>query len=130
MKKNDIILIVSILIIAAALYLIITNLHHDGTYVVVRIDGHDTAEYPLDKDITIRLPHEDNKSDYNVLQIKDHHASIIEADCPDKICVRHRSISKNDESIICLPHKLSIHIKDSADINGSQNDSGVDQATY
>ena len=43
MKKNDIILIVSILIIAAALYLIITNLHHDGTYVVVRIDGHDTA---------------------------------------------------------------------------------------
>ena len=129
MKKNDIILIVSLLIISAALYMIISTIHHDGTYVVVRINGQDTASYPLDKDMTIRLPHDDGGSDYNVLQIRDHSASIIEADCPDKICVRHRSISKNDESIICLPHKLSIHISGS-DNRISSDNSTIDQITY
>ena len=33
-----------------------------------------------------------------------------EANCRDQICVRHKAISKNGESIICLPHSVYIEV--------------------
>ena len=44
------------------------------------------------------------------MTIQDGQAFIEEADCPDKLCVKHKPISRNGESIICLPHKLAIRI--------------------
>ena len=42
------------------------------------------------------------------------------ADCPDQICVSHRKISRDGESIICLPNQVVVTIQssDSADIDG------------
>ena len=34
------------------------------------------------------------------------------ADCPDQVCVRHSAISRNGESIICLPHEVVVSIED------------------
>ena len=130
--KKDIILIVSILIIAAFAFLVIRVLRDPGDVVVVRIDGRDVATYPLDKDTTVIFrdghavdPTDDsvdlsslkqkNLSDYNMLQIVNGEASVIEADCPDKICVQHNPISNDGESIICLPHKFSVHIREGDD---------------
>ena len=36
---------------------------------------------------------------------------IDQADCPDKLCVKQGKISKNGQSIICLPHKLTILVQ-------------------
>ena len=47
---------------------------------------------------------------HNTIVIKDASIAVTDADCPDQLCVRQRSISKNGESIICLPHKLVITI--------------------
>ena len=38
-------------------------------------------------------------------------ASVSDADCPDRLCVRQKAISRKGESIICLPHKLVILIE-------------------
>ena len=46
------------------------------------------------------------------IEIKDGEVSVKEADCPDKICVNHKKISNVGESIICLPHKLVIEIRE------------------
>ena len=125
--KKDIILIVSLLIIAAFLFFVIRILSDPGTSVVVRIDGKEIASYPIDKDTTVIFrdgkaldPSDEsfdpdsvkkkNLSDYNMLQIVNGEASVLEADCPDKICVHHNPISNAGESIICLPHKFSVHI--------------------
>ncbi len=35
---------------------------------------------------------------------------MISADCPDQICVNHGAVSKENESITCLPHKLIVEI--------------------
>lgn len=128
-NKKDIILIISLLIIAAFLFFVIRVLSDPGTSVIVRIDGNDIASYPLDKDTTVIFsngkaidPSDEsfdpdslkrkNLSDYNMLQIVNGEASVIEADCPDKICVHHNPISNDGESIICLPHKFSVHIQE------------------
>ncbi len=79
-----------------------------GTLVQVMTDGKETAVYRLDTNRTIELT---NGSDFhNTLKIENHTATIISANCRDQLCVYHKSISSPGESIICLPHKLSITI--------------------
>ena len=34
-----------------------------------------------------------------------------DADCPDQICVNHRAISRDEESIICLPNQTIVTIR-------------------
>ncbi len=40
--------------------------------------------------------------------IRNGKADMTEADCPDKLCVKQRAISRNKESIICLPNKVVV----------------------
>ena len=40
-------------------------------------------------------------------------ADMTEADCPDKLCVNQRAVSKNGESIICLPNKVIVTVDSS-----------------
>ena len=46
----------------------------------------------------------------NVLQIKNGKADMVSADCPDQLCVNQKAISKNKESIICLPNKIIVEV--------------------
>ncbi len=79
----------------------------EGDTAVIRVNGEVTQVVPLDEDRSITV-----KNDYgtNVIEIRGGTVRISEADCPDKICADHASISKNGESIVCLPHKLIVEI--------------------
>lgn len=49
--------------------------------------------------------------------IKDGKADITEADCPDKVCVKQKPISKAGESLVCLPNKIIITV-----VEGEENE--------
>lgn len=105
MKKNDILLAVIVLIIAVFGLLFYRNLEKKtaGT-ITVTVDGDVYGTYFLDQDQEILI------GKTNRLVIKDGKADMIEADCPDQICVDHKSISKNKESIACLPNKVIVEV--------------------
>ena len=46
----------------------------------------------------------------NVLKIKNGEADMNRADCPDQLCVKQKAVSKNKESIICLPNKIVVEV--------------------
>lgn len=105
MKKNDWLLIVVIIIIAAAGFGIHTvNGKKDAGFVTVTVDGRVQGTYSLDKEQTIDIHHT------NTLVIKDGKADMVEADCPDKVCVNQKAISLKNESIICLPNKVIVEV--------------------
>ncbi|AYD40562.1 NusG domain II-containing protein [Clostridium fermenticellae] len=51
-----------------------------------------------------------NKTHYNVIQYEKGKIRFLDADCPDKICVKTGWISEGGQSAACLPHKLLIKI--------------------
>ena len=55
----------------------------------------------------------------NTVCVRPGSIAIISANCPDQICVHHSRISRNKETIVCLPDKVVITIE-----NGE--DSGID----
>ena len=108
-RKNDLILLAAVLLIAAISALCFFGLREDGDVAVVLINGEECGKYPLGTDL--ELPIEMADRGFNLLIIKDGAAKVQDADCPDKICVSHREISSVGETIVCLPHKLVIRIE-------------------
>lgn len=91
--------------IAAGFYLT----HQDtGASVEVIVDGAIYGTYPLDVDKEIPIQ-KDGKTT-NLLVIKDGKADVTEADCPDKLCVHQKAISKTNETIVCLPNKVVVQV--------------------
>jgi len=110
MKKRDIILICSVLLIAIALYLVVELTKEEGARVVVKVDGVETAEYPLSKNGKYEL-----NGGTNILIIEDGKAYLSDANCPDKLCVHQGKISKTGEVITCLPNKLTVTVYGAAE---------------
>ena len=115
--RNDIILGLAVIILAAGIWLATELLKEEGSFAVVTVNGSETARYSLSEDAEIRL--ESENGGFNILVIKNGKADITEASCPDHVCVDQRAISKTGEAITCLPNKTVITVegKDEADFD-------------
>ena len=125
MKRNDVILIIAILVITFG-FVIGTAIHNhktstEGGLAVVTVDGEEYGRYPLNQDATVRIDLADGE--YNILTIADGEASMSEASCRDQICVHHFHIHYMGDTIVCLPHKVIVEI-----VGGEVDD--VDAATH
>lgn len=109
LRKNDLILISVALLLAIFLILFLNLTKTEGGYAIVVINGVETASYPLNKDATVELTN-DKTNGYNLLVIKDGSASIIEANCPDKLCVKQHKAKYNGQTLVCLPNKTTVKI--------------------
>jgi len=108
LKKLDFIIIIMFLAAAGIFYFTGFRPKGEGSVAVVYIAEKEKVRLPLNDDTEKTFT-----TDYgtNTVVIKNGKASIASADCRDKICVNHNAISKNGESIICLPHKLVVEIE-------------------
>ncbi len=62
----------------------------------------------------------------NTIQVSDGKIGIIDADCPDQLCVKMGMISSTAYPISCLPHRLVIQIEDDTE---SKEDPPIDAVT-
>lgn len=76
---------------------------------MVTIDGEIYGEYLLTEKQEISIEGK------NILVIEGGEAKITEANCPDKLCTYQKSISKEGESIVCLPNKIVVSIRGGAE---------------
>ena len=107
-RRNDILLAAVLLLLGGALALFLWLTRQTGGTVSVRIDGKAVMELPLSENAQIVLGGGDHT---NTLIIRDGKAQVIEASCPDRICVRRGAVQYAGESIVCLPHKLVVTVQ-------------------
>ncbi len=124
MKKNDMIMIGVVVAIALVLFVGINLYAEKNTKdakAVVTVDGKEYGSYPLAKDTAVQIKQEDGS--HNLLIIEDGAASMDEASCPDKICVRHKHVDKTGETLVCLPNRVVVEIKNgkAAEVDASTN---------
>lgn len=106
-KKADIILIAFLLLTGIFLWWLFSFSSSNGDSVSIFVAGKVTATYPLYEDR--KIPLSEGEFVNNVV-IHDGKVSMESANCPGQECVRQGAISKNGESIICLPHRVVITI--------------------
>ncbi len=111
MKKGDWTIIIAGVVLAVVLYFSYNQLMQRTAdhYVVIKSEGTVVKTFPLDAntDETYRF---ENAFGTNLIVIERGVVDVTEADCKNRICVNSESISKVGQSIICLPHRLSVEI--------------------
>lgn len=108
--RYDIILIIGLLVITAIIALGVRLTEKTGKTVVVSVDGVEKYTFPLDEDLEFKI--EGYEGGTNYLVIKDGEAYLTEASCPDLLCVHMGKISSQGQSIICLPNRVVVEIRD------------------
>lgn len=107
--KADILLIAGILVLAVAGLFAWKKIQKPGAYVDIMVDGVSVKTLDLSEDTTYEVV---QTAGNNQIVVKDKTVFVAKADCPDKVCVKHAPITKTGETIICLPHKLVVEIKE------------------
>ena len=120
MKKRDILLAGGIVLVALVMLLVMhVTGETKGDQVQITVNGEIYGTYPLEKDQTIEVTEGEF---HNVIRIKGGQAYMEEADCPDGYCKRQGTISRVNETIVCLPHKLVAEVES----DGSTTDDADD----
>ena len=115
----DLLLIGSVLILAAVLLVFVLNRRGEadpsgGACAVVLVDGEEAARYPLSKNGSFPL-----NGGTNTLVIENGYAWMTDSECPDKICEHMGKIHMNGQLIVCLPNGVIVTVE-------GGEDSGVD----
>lgn len=134
MCSADILLIIGCLLTALFLGIFFTVSRRTGNMVSISYDGIQLYRMNLDERngidtagqtqyylilFTEKEPHVTHYTDrpelpdgrsYNLITVVNGTVVMDAADCRDQICVHHRPIMSERESIICLPHKLVVEM--------------------
>ncbi|MBQ4051237.1 MAG: NusG domain II-containing protein [Oscillospiraceae bacterium] len=77
-----------------------------GDIARITLSGSVVMEVPLDKSGVYSL-----KEDPSIrFEIKNGAAAFVDADCPDKICENEGFLSKDGQTAVCLPRRVSLTI--------------------
>lgn len=105
--KNDILLILVVLILAGGVWLYTGLTREAGAEVIVSRDGEELMRLPLSEDTEWVIGEGDHT---NTLVISGGEAWISQASCPDHICINQGRISLDGQTIVCLPNKLVVAV--------------------
>ena len=105
MKKRDFLVIGIVLFLALSLGAVAFLDMKPAQSLCIFVDGALYGEYSLLENQEIKI------GDTNVCEIAEGKVRMIEANCPDQICVHSAEISRDGMTIVCLPNRVVLEIK-------------------
>lgn len=108
LTKWDIILLFLFLCIGICSFLLVKYFTKPGGWVYIYEDGEVVQKIAISQEGSYSFQTEAGS---NTVLIKDGAVSVIEADCPDLLCVKQGEINGSRETIICLPHRLVVEVR-------------------
>ena len=98
----------SVILAALAMLLMMKLIDNTGgNQIRITVDGAEYGTYSLDRDQEIEVQVGEF---YNKICIHDGKAYMKEANCPDGYCMNQGKIQGNQQTVICLPHKLVVEV--------------------
>lgn len=118
--RNDCIFIISVLLLSVVALVYLFVLRKEGNFVKVTVDGKEYGTYSLYENVSEEIVTGENGENLNRFVIRDGKVYMENASCPDGICVAHRAVFRDGESIVCLPNRVVVSVVtddgDSADV--------------
>lgn len=113
LTKGDKILVIVLIVFSLlfAYYMATLNKNLEKKYVSIQINGEEINTIEFSKDIVGETYVLETEFGRNVLQFGDGEVKIIEASCPDQLCVKQGKIGQVGQLIVCLPNRLVVEIK-------------------
>lgn len=124
MKRFDLYL-ASVMVVIALVWFLLNNIYSDKAEIVNVYKDNDLVEsYPLN--VNSEYVINDLNEELMRISVKNGMVNVVYSNCPDKLCVHQLSVSKNNETIVCLPNKIVVMVED----NISNSETYTDAITY
>ena len=122
--KHDFFIIIAAVVTAFLLYIMFAFAIWSDypESVLVCVDGNEYATYSMSGIKDSKIIKIETEFGQNVIEITPKSVRVIDASCPDKLDIKCGEITKPNQTIICVPNKLSIRV-----IGKTQK---VDKVTY
>ena len=118
MLVGDILLNIVILSLCIVIPLFIRHNESEDKKVVVSVGSKVTHTIPLSDDVVFSPDGE-----HTYVTVKDGKAYISLSDCPDGLCMKMKKAENANESVICLPNRVSVMI-DGTKVGGADVNAG------
>ena len=122
--KHDFFIIIATIVTAFLLYIMFAFAIWSDypEFVLVCVDGNEYATYSMTGIKDSKIIEIDTEFGRNVIEITPKSVRVIDASCPDKLDIKCGEITKPNQTIICVPNKMSVSL-----IGKTQK---VDKVTY
>lgn len=84
--------------------------------VVIKVSGEVVKKISLQEDRPLQRITIEGKKGPSIIEIKGRKVRMLEAFCPDKLCVKQGWISNPGQSIVCVPNEIVLYF-DAAEAN-------------
>lgn len=78
-----------------------------GQYARVMVSGREVAYLPLTKAQEYEVP---LTTGHLVVRIEEGSARVVEADCPDQLCIHTGRVHRPGQAVVCVPNRVSIEV--------------------
>ncbi|MBF1294891.1 NusG domain II-containing protein [Parvimonas micra] len=111
MKKGDIIVIFTLIVVFCLSFIYISNsfITTGDKYISVQVNGEEIKQITFGNEKKVYPIR--TSFGLNILEVDNESVRVIEASCPDKLDVKFGKINKVGQAIICMPNRLVIQIK-------------------
>ena len=123
MKPGDIVLLMFLVVLSFLPVIIFSyaNATSGTEYnsAVISVDGKEIHRFELKDDGEREIyTYSDDHNHENIIVREGATVYMIEASCPDQLCVRQGEVKRVGETIVCLPHRLLVEVtSDNPDAN-------------
>ena len=108
-NKKDLLFIAAILLAAGLAFLFFRPQPSESlSRAEISVDGKAVMELDLSEDQVLTV--DGAGGGYNRIQVRDGAVSVLEASCPDKVCVHTGTVRYPGETIVCLPNRMIITV--------------------
>ena len=108
-NKKDLLFITAILLAAGLAFLFFRPQPSEPlSRAEISVDGKAVMELDLSEDQVLTV--DGAGGGYNRIQVRDGAVSVLEASCPDKVCVHTGTVRYPGETIVCLPNRMIITV--------------------
>jgi len=104
LKKNDLILLISIIFLAFFAYIFVKVTAIKGDTVLILKDGEVFYSGSVYDDKSIDV------AGNNTVRIENGCAYMTDATCPDKLCIHQGKVSDSSKKIVCLPNRVTVEV--------------------
>ena len=101
-KTKELLLLFLLFLLCGALFTIRHFTASPKNSIRITVCGREQGIYDLSCDQIIRI------GETNVCEIRDGQVRMIEADCPDQLCIRQGAFGADGGMIVCLPNRVVI----------------------
>ncbi|MBA1392873.1 NusG domain II-containing protein [Lactobacillus sp. XV13L] len=111
LKLGDLAIIAILVLISFVPVKVLLTARSTGPNVVaiIKVNNRQVKKLSLNQDTTWTYK---QSGKVNVVQVKKQRIRMIDANCKDQVCVKEGWKSKAEDTIVCLPHKFLVELKD------------------